>query len=84
MRKLEPPADGTWKPKHVGQLISTTKTAYEHLLDISHPIKNARYNDQDTTIKNISFLHKLQATLYLPHGASRLQLQNVFFFTCEE
>jgi hypothetical protein len=25
------------------------KTAYEHLLDISHMIKNARYNDQDST-----------------------------------
>jgi hypothetical protein len=31
--------DGTWKPKHVVELISTIKTAYEHLLDISHLIK---------------------------------------------
>jgi hypothetical protein len=30
--------NGTWKPKHVGELISTIKTAYEHLLDISHLI----------------------------------------------
>jgi hypothetical protein len=30
---------GTRKPKHIAELISTIKTAYEHLLDISHRIK---------------------------------------------
>jgi hypothetical protein len=31
--------DGTWKPKHVRELLSTIKNAYEHLLDISHMTK---------------------------------------------
>jgi hypothetical protein len=34
------PEDGNWKPKHVGELISTIKTAYKHLLDIFHLKKN--------------------------------------------
>jgi hypothetical protein len=49
--KCNPPEDGIWKPKHVGELMSTVKTAYntlQHLFDIFHLIKNARYNGQDT------------------------------------
>jgi hypothetical protein len=30
----------------IGEPISTIKTAYEHLLGISHMIEKARYNDQ--------------------------------------
>jgi hypothetical protein len=44
-----------------GNLLSTIKTAYnalEHLLDIFHLIKNARYNGQDYKYRiNIERLH---------------------------
>jgi hypothetical protein len=45
-KKVVTPEDGTWKSKHLGELISTIKNAYEHSLDIFHRCKNARYSDQ--------------------------------------
>jgi hypothetical protein len=61
-----------WKPKHVGEVMSTIKSANEYLLDIFHLIKNSRYNGQDGKLRG-------KYRVKQPH---EIQLNMIFGYFC--